>query len=76
MNEMDLAEIGLGRIARDARAMLHRHAAMRVALDAETGEEADAFLGRLREEMRRASVDGDDNCRHCLTGLRRRVEIR
>src|SRR6185503_5125274 len=34
MNEMDLPQVRLVRIARDARAMFHRHTAMRVAFNA------------------------------------------
>ena len=42
MDEVDLAQVRLARIARDARAMLDRHALVRVALDTEPGQQTDA----------------------------------
>ena len=42
VDQVHLAQVGLGRIARDARAVLHRHAHVRVAFDAEPGQQRDA----------------------------------
>jgi hypothetical protein len=59
VNEMDLPEVRLRRVDRDAGAVLHRFAAMGVALDAETGQKPNRALHRLAEAMphRRAHRD-------------------
>src|SRR5262245_33961704 len=48
---MNLTQVRLARIARHARAMLDRRARVRVALDAEAGEEANARAVRLRQRV-------------------------
>src|SRR6185437_6116972 len=64
---MHLAQIRLGRVAADARAMLDRLAHMRVALDAEPRDKADAALGRLAEIVPWATAHGGDDAGHGLT---------
>ena len=44
VDQVHLAQVGLGRVARHPRAMLDRHAQMRVALDAQPGQQPDAVL--------------------------------
>src|SRR6476646_2828328 len=58
---MDLSKVGLRGIARDARAVLHGFAPVRVALDAESREQRDRVDRRLREGVRRAAAHGDDD---------------
>jgi hypothetical protein len=55
-----LAEIGLRRVAGDAGPVLHGDAGMRVALDAEAGDQRDGVAGLLGEAMRAVAGDGDD----------------
>jgi len=47
VDQVDLPEVRPARVACHPRAMLHGRARMRVALDAEPGDETDALLGRL-----------------------------
>ena len=51
VDQVDLAQIGHGRVLGDARAVLDRHPHMRVALDPEPSQEADAALIRLRQPL-------------------------
>src|SRR5690606_25890453 len=51
MEQMNLTQIGLRRIARDARPMFYRSALMRIPLDAEPRQQADLRLKRLAERM-------------------------
>src|SRR3546814_8316106 len=61
VDQVDLPEVRLGRVARDARAVLHRLAEMRVAGDTEAGDEADLGLIGLAERVRGAAADRDDS---------------
>ena len=58
---MHLAQVGLGRVARHARAVLDRLAHVRVALDAEPGQKADAVLVRLAEAVSWIAAHGGDD---------------
>ena len=49
VDQVHLAQVRLGRIARHPRSMLDRAAQMRVVLDAETGQQPDAADVRLAE---------------------------
>jgi hypothetical protein len=71
VDEVDLAQAWLARIAGHARAMLHGLARMRVAFDAQPGDEPDAALVWLAEGVRRASADRRDSpTRNSLLGTR------
>jgi len=60
MNQMNLAEVWLAGIARDARTMLDGNALMRVAVHAEACDEENARLIRLGETMSRAARHAHD----------------
>ncbi len=60
VKEVDLGEVGLGRVAALEIAVLDERAAVGVAVDAVTGEELDAGLGLLREGMGGVEAYGDD----------------
>jgi hypothetical protein len=60
MDQVHLTQIGLGRIPHDARAVLHRLAPMRIALDAEPGEQPDEFSHGLAHRVLRAACDRND----------------
>src|SRR5437764_15352881 len=64
MDQVDLAQIGLGRVARDARAMLDGCALMRVAIDAEPRQKPDAVLVGFHQRVLRAAADCRDHCVH------------
>jgi hypothetical protein len=51
---MDLAQVRLGRVDRDTRAMLDSIAAMGIALDAESRQQTQRILSVLRELVNRA----------------------
>jgi hypothetical protein len=61
MDQVHLSQVGLRRVARHARAVLHSSAGVRVALDAEAFEQPNAYLVRLREAVRRAAAHGQDD---------------
>ena len=44
VDQVDLTQIGLARVARHTRAVLDRHAQMRIALDPKPGQQANAAL--------------------------------
>ena len=73
VDQVNLAQVGLGRIARHPRAVLDRNALMRVAVDAEPGHELDAVLVGFDQRVRRASADGRDYCVHCASSSDRHV---
>jgi hypothetical protein len=56
MDQVHLTQVGFGRIARHPRAVFDSRAQMRVALDAERGQEPDGLLVRLAERVRRAAA--------------------
>ena len=61
VDEVHLAEIRLDRVTRDPRAVLHRHAQVRVALDAEPDAAAGSRRGSVCHRVRGAAADcGDD----------------
>jgi hypothetical protein len=60
MDEVNLAQIGLGRIARHAGAVLHRLPAMGVAFDTQPRQQFDARGRDLREAVRAVARDRDD----------------
>src|SRR5215472_19190044 len=64
MNEVDLAQIRLARIAFDARAVLHARAGMRVAFDAEPREQPDTLFVRLAHCVPGAAAHSDDHSLH------------
>ena len=57
---MHLSQIGLRRIGRHPRAMFHGRAAVRIALDALSGQQAYAGCERLAERMAAIAGDGND----------------
>jgi len=61
VDQMDLAQIRLPRIARDAREVLDRDAGMGITLDPHSGEQADARVVRLVRAVRLATAYGNDN---------------
>ena len=78
VDQMHLAQIGLGRIPADAGAVLDRLAHMGVAGDAESREQANAQGRRLAEVMAAAGADGDDaahdpSSRHASPNTRRKI---
>jgi hypothetical protein len=64
MDEVDLAQVGLLGVAGDAGAVLHGGPGVGIALDAETGEEADALIGGFGEGVGRAAVHSHDDRVH------------
>ena len=60
VDQVHLAQVGLGRIAADAGTVLDRLAHMGVAGDAQSREQANAQGRRLAEVMAAAGADGDD----------------
>ena len=60
MDEVDLAEVGLRGVARDARAVLHLLARVSVAFDAKPGQEGDAFDRGLTHRVAGTAVDSFD----------------
>lgn len=74
---MHLAQIRLRGIHRHARKMLHRRSGMRIALDAEAGNQANACLVRLAEGMLRIGADRDNGTGHTLisqAGIQERAQ--
>jgi len=59
VDEMDLAEVGLRGIARNARKVFHRYALMRVVLDAKPFNQSNRRLILLAERVGLASRDSD-----------------
>ncbi|GAA0977919.1 hypothetical protein GCM10009555_039950 [Acrocarpospora macrocephala] len=57
MDEVDLAKIGLGRVAGHPAAMLDGDTQMHVTFHAESGEQVDRFLVGLAERVRPAPAD-------------------
>jgi hypothetical protein len=51
MDEVDLPEVGLRRVTADARSVPDRAAAVRVAVDAQTGQQQDARPVLLAERV-------------------------
>ena len=51
VQQMHLPQVRCRRVTRDARAVFHRRARMRVALDAKPGDEANNELVRLAEAV-------------------------
>ena len=78
VDQMDLAQIGLGGIARRPRAMLDGHSLMRVALDAQPGHEANAGLVSFDQSVPRAAADSSNGAIHVRNALlgRRRQWLR
>lgn len=66
---MNLAEVGLIRVTRDARAMLDLLAGMSVAFHPVTLNETNTSFVYLGERMSRAQADGDDDSRHAKLSL-------
>lgn len=64
LDQMHLAKIGLGRIDRDARAMLHRHALMSIAFHPKAGEDSDLRHVPLGKTMNVVDGDGNDGSNH------------
>ena len=58
MDQVHLAQVGLGRVTGYSRAMLNRLARMRVSFDTQAGQEPNAILIRLDQSVCRAAVDG------------------
>src|SRR5262245_34327875 len=67
VDEVDLAQVRLRRVDRNAGAMLHRDAGMCIALDPEPGEQSYLVGNGLAEPMLTVAADRDDNrpSRHC-----------
>jgi hypothetical protein len=65
VDQVDLTQVGLRGVRRDPRAVLDGDAEMRVSLDAEAFEEADAGHGRLAEGVLAVTADGGHHCRCC-----------
>ena len=61
VDEVDLAQVRLGRVLCDPGAVLDRDAGMDVALHAEPGEQCDTVPVRLGERVLAVAADG----RHC-----------
>jgi hypothetical protein len=61
VDQVDLAQVGLGRVAGGAGAVLHGLAGVRVAFDAEAGDQADRESRRLAEAVGGDAVDGEDD---------------
>ncbi|CDM60854.1 hypothetical protein LPU83_pLPU83c_0292 (plasmid) [Rhizobium favelukesii] len=57
---MDLPKVGLGRIGPDPRTMLHGNREMRVAIDAQSGQNEDFVRQLFREAMTAISSPCDD----------------
>lgn len=66
VNQVYLAKIGLGRVARDSRTMLDRPTHVCVAFDAEAGQQADAVPRRLAECVPLATTHRRDCPVHAL----------
>src|SRR5690242_17141456 len=64
VQQMDLAEIGLRRVAGDTGAMLHSRSRMAVAFHAQAGQEVDPHPRLLAEMMAAALTDSLDDPRH------------
>lgn len=60
MDQVNLPQIRLRRIHRDARTMLHRRPAMRIAAHPVSGDQVDAGSERLGETMRLVLRHGND----------------
>jgi len=60
MDQVDLAQVGLGRIAGHAGAVPDRHACMDIALDPQAGDQADNPVVQLAEPVALAATDGND----------------
>ncbi len=69
VHQVYLSEIGPGRIFTYMRPMLIRFAEMRVALDTETGEQANAIARRLAEIMPTNATYSDDRAIAWLSNL-------
>src|SRR5262249_32957191 len=61
VDQVHLAKVWLVRVEADARAVLDRRALVRVAFDAEAGEQADHAIIRLAHRVFRAAAD---RCHH------------
>lgn len=64
VNEVDLTEIRLVRVLRDAREVLDGSASMRVTFDAETFDQANFWFGLLDEVVAAGAADREDGCGH------------
>lgn len=64
MDQVDLTQVGLGRVTRHPRAMLDPLAAMRVALNSQSPEESNAPLSRFGKRVRWAAAHGEDGSTH------------
>ena len=64
------------RVARDPRAVLYGNALMRVAVDAEPGQEPDAVPVEFDHGMLRAAADCPDHCVHRFSSGDRHAPLR
>lgn len=64
LNQVHLAQIGLGWVPGDTRTMLHSLSSVRVTLDTVARDQAKARLARLTERVPRAQAQGDDRAGH------------
>lgn len=64
MQKMNLTKVGLGGVLTYAGTMLHRFTAVRVSLDAKSGQEVDRIGAHLGERMRSEKADGDNSGGH------------
>jgi hypothetical protein len=60
VNQMHLAEVGLGGITGDPRKVLHRPAKVRIPLYSEAGHQLDAVLVGLAEGVTFSAADRGD----------------
>jgi hypothetical protein len=64
VDQVNLTQIGLGRVARHPRSVLDGSPLMRIAVDAEPGHEPDAVLVGFDQRVARTATDGRDHRVH------------
>jgi hypothetical protein len=64
LQQVHLAKVGLRRVARHARTVLHGFTTVRIAFHAQAGEQRDALEALLGEFVDRAEVHGEDMRAH------------